>query len=278
MVSSSPPPQTEEDTAGGNKKGPCRLPRQAIQVMKEWLAQHVGHPYPSEPEKDRLAAKTNLTLVQVNNWFINARRRILPMLEEDEQSEPERTPVEGTDFRFEGENCVCCHCGKVYLRFGSNDVLNHIKWEHFMIPRYTCQECGLGFTKEAPLISHKMHEHHIDERKKCPECDALCNTKHLLEYHMRTIHQMSKKMKCDFCEFETYSKQMMRVHNLNHKDEKNYPCKQCGKAFKLRKTLKQHEYIHSREKKIVCGECGKGFAQRGSITYHMSKYHPGVKF
>ena len=58
------------------------LPRPAVDTLKSWLFQHLVHPYPTEEEKRLLAQQTNLNLTQVNNWFINARRRILqPMLE-----------------------------------------------------------------------------------------------------------------------------------------------------------------------------------------------------
>ncbi|XP_042530824.1 homeobox protein PKNOX2 isoform X2 [Dipodomys merriami] len=51
---------------------------------------HSQHPYPTEDEKRQIAAQTNLTLLQVNNWFINARRRILqPMLD---ASNPDPAP------------------------------------------------------------------------------------------------------------------------------------------------------------------------------------------
>ncbi|RDD46089.1 Homeobox protein PKNOX2 [Trichoplax sp. H2] len=58
------------------------LPKQATTVMKTWLFQHLMHPYPTEDEKRAIATQTNLSILQVNNWFINARRRILqPMLD-----------------------------------------------------------------------------------------------------------------------------------------------------------------------------------------------------
>ncbi|XP_046975909.1 homeobox protein PKNOX2-like [Vanessa cardui] len=78
-VSGSPPPAPDDEEEGG-KRGV--LPRHATQVMRAWLFQHLVHPYPTEEEKRSLAAQTRLTLLQVNNWFINARRRILqPMLD-----------------------------------------------------------------------------------------------------------------------------------------------------------------------------------------------------
>ncbi|XP_038047932.1 homeobox protein PKNOX2-like isoform X2 [Patiria miniata] len=67
-----------------NKRKPKRgvLPKHATNIMRSWLFQHIVHPYPTEDEKRMIAAQTNLTLLQVNNWFINARRRILqPMLD-----------------------------------------------------------------------------------------------------------------------------------------------------------------------------------------------------
>lgn len=65
---------------GRQKRGV--LPKQATSIMRTWLFQHLVHPYPTEDEKRQIASQTNLTLLQVNNWFINARRRILqPMLD-----------------------------------------------------------------------------------------------------------------------------------------------------------------------------------------------------
>ncbi|XP_062502685.1 homeobox protein Meis3-like isoform X2 [Corticium candelabrum] len=58
------------------------FPKSATNVMKAWLFQHLAHPYPSEDQKRQLSQETGLTILQVNNWFINARRRIVqPMID-----------------------------------------------------------------------------------------------------------------------------------------------------------------------------------------------------
>uniref|UniRef100_A0A3Q1FSE4 Pbx/knotted 1 homeobox 1.1 n=1 Tax=Acanthochromis polyacanthus TaxID=80966 RepID=A0A3Q1FSE4_9TELE len=76
-----------DDSSTKNKRGV--LPKHATNVMRSWLFQHIGHPYPTEDEKKQIATQTNLTLLQVNNWFINARRRILqPMLDASSSETP----------------------------------------------------------------------------------------------------------------------------------------------------------------------------------------------
>ncbi|KAI8147467.1 homeobox KN domain-containing protein, partial [Fennellomyces sp. T-0311] len=56
------------------------LPKTVTAVLKQWLIDHCQHPYPTEEEKIALRNKTGLTLNQISNWFINARRRILPLI------------------------------------------------------------------------------------------------------------------------------------------------------------------------------------------------------
>ncbi|OAD71272.1 Homeodomain-like DNA binding domain-containing transcription factor, partial [Phycomyces blakesleeanus NRRL 1555(-)] len=51
------------------------LPKNIIAILKQWLTDHCNHPYPTEEEKVELRTRTNLTLNQISNWFINARRR-----------------------------------------------------------------------------------------------------------------------------------------------------------------------------------------------------------
>ncbi|PWN23878.1 hypothetical protein BCV69DRAFT_296187 [Microstroma glucosiphilum] len=54
-----------------------KLPKDVTERLKTWLMEHASHPYPNEDEKRRLCMQTGLSISQVSNWFINARRRIL---------------------------------------------------------------------------------------------------------------------------------------------------------------------------------------------------------
>ncbi|NP_001358978.1 knotted related homeobox 8 isoform 3 [Zea mays] len=55
------------------KKG--KLPKEARQKLLHWWELHYKWPYPSETEKMALAETTGLDPKQINNWFINQRKR-----------------------------------------------------------------------------------------------------------------------------------------------------------------------------------------------------------
>ncbi|KAK6915670.1 KNOX2 [Dillenia turbinata] len=55
------------------KKG--KLPRDARNVLLNWWNSHYRWPYPTEEEKMKLAEITGLDPKQINNWFINQRKR-----------------------------------------------------------------------------------------------------------------------------------------------------------------------------------------------------------
>ncbi|GMM36427.1 hypothetical protein DASC09_037520 [Saccharomycopsis crataegensis] len=58
------------------------LPKTTTDVLLNWLKQNLDRPYPNSQEKNELVAQTGLTFQQLDNWFINARRRKVKNLKE----------------------------------------------------------------------------------------------------------------------------------------------------------------------------------------------------
>ncbi|XP_040179220.1 homeobox protein meis3 isoform X3 [Rana temporaria] len=85
----SPSTGDDDDLDRDKKRNKKRgiFPKVATNIMRAWLFQHLSHPYPSEEQKKQLAQDTGLTILQVNNWFINARRRIVqPMIDQSNRT------------------------------------------------------------------------------------------------------------------------------------------------------------------------------------------------
>nr|CAB3493399.1 unnamed protein product [Digitaria exilis] len=63
----------KQELSKKKKKG--KLPKEARQQLLNWWDAHYKWPYPSETQKVALAESTGLDLKQINNWFINQRKR-----------------------------------------------------------------------------------------------------------------------------------------------------------------------------------------------------------
>ncbi|KAK9141800.1 hypothetical protein Syun_011200 [Stephania yunnanensis] len=57
------------------KRKSGKLPGNTSSVLKSWWMSHSKWPYPTEEDKARLVEETGLQLKQINNWFINQRKR-----------------------------------------------------------------------------------------------------------------------------------------------------------------------------------------------------------
>ncbi|OAL22776.1 hypothetical protein AYO20_11125 [Fonsecaea nubica] len=63
---------------GRRRRG--NLPKHVTDFLRQWFLAHLEHPYPTEEDKQQFAQSTGLSIAQISNWFINARRRHLPAL------------------------------------------------------------------------------------------------------------------------------------------------------------------------------------------------------
>lgn len=58
-----------------HKRKRQNIPKEITRILISWLEKHLSNPYPTNKEKTELLQKTNLTIQQLDTWFINTRKR-----------------------------------------------------------------------------------------------------------------------------------------------------------------------------------------------------------
>ena len=67
-------------------------------------------------------------------------------------------------------------------------------------------------------------------------------------------------MKLNFC--------FIFYRHFELSDQRQFPCKICGKLFKDPSGLSSHEKIHTGERSHVCSVCAKAFLTNASLKIH----------
>lgn len=74
-----------KNTTEIKRKTRNNLPKETTYILLKWLNDHLNHPYPNSFEKNQLMVSTGLNQQQLSNWFINARRRKIKVLKEQQR-------------------------------------------------------------------------------------------------------------------------------------------------------------------------------------------------
>ncbi|XP_031202287.1 zinc finger protein 81-like isoform X1 [Mastomys coucha] len=89
------------------------------------------------------------------------------------------------------------------------------------------------------------------------------------------IHNVAKHCELSKC-INVFTQKPLSIYLKFHRDEKQYTCTKCGKAFIHNSELKMHEKTYTRKKLYKCSECGKSFFQLPSLLRHQT-IHTGEK-
>ncbi|CAL8126790.1 unnamed protein product [Orchesella dallaii] len=217
---------------------------------------------------------------------------------------------------------ICDICGAVFSYRGSLD--SHLVSHKPPEKTHDCEKCGMKFNVKANLRQHMRI--HSDNPKKfpCDFCPSGFSKRVNLRYHIKRKHpEEAEKMnnnnnskdssgagippsglaealagtiipsnpaipgvgdnskdnknqgnfKCEHCDRAFLFKNNLKAHLRTHTRDKKYTCDLCGKSFIYKESLKNHMLLHSNELPYLCDICGKKFRDRSNRRKHVKNVH-----
>lgn len=169
---------------------------------------------------------------------------------------------------------TCLECQK---NFATKQKLYRHLWIHRK-RQYDCEVCGMNFSDQLNLDSHRLKLHPADSQFVCQECGKSFVSRQGLWEHGR-VHGGGNAglLWCHECNKSFASRQGYLIHTRTHTGERPYGCRYCMKAFRDGGTLRKHERIHTGERPHVCPLCNRAFNQKVVLREHVRWVHAANK-
>ncbi|KAI8128859.1 Transcription factor grauzone [Lucilia cuprina] len=185
------------------------------------------------------------------------------------RKEKDKFIVENFDQMF------CDVCGVPFENFSS--MLKHFSREHKRKGYLLC--CNRKFYERNNLVDH-LQCHLNPDYFKCPQCGKVLSDRKNFKSHLLRVHRPKDvvlKHSCEICGKSFTQGYVLRTHKLTHlpKEEKKFPCTECGKFFRRPETLKEHiASQHTGATLYTCPWCPKTFNSNGNMHAHRKNVHP----
>ncbi|XP_033166541.1 transcription factor Ouib [Drosophila mauritiana] len=137
---------------------------------------------------------------------------------------------------------------------------------------FICDECGTLF-HDAFLYTEHLNGHQnrrdMNQFFPCPECPQTFKKKALLKQHRTQAHLINRRFQCAICHEVFASLGAKFRHDKAHKNERPYPCLECGMNFSSVSELQNHCSTHSKQTRMFrCEPCNMDFTTRRGLVAH----------
>lgn len=170
----------------------------------------------------------------------------------------------------------CKICGELFIERGK--MLQHYD-RHTIAKPVMCDQCGDTFARTSALSSHKTNMHNENKPKfPCSKCTRVLDSKSGLRYHMKHNHNTGNNLSfpCFICGKLFKERSLLKVHEVGHKETRDFKCDQCSATFKRTSGLATHKKRHAKDHRHFCRICKKGFFSPMELHSH-ERTHTGER-